>query len=153
MFIMTGQEEKVRTLLIQENTPIAPILMALFEQTGQSMRVLREAIEEEGRFQVARLDRYLGFLGSIAGAAPLLGLLGTVFGIMHAFAAIGTVGMGNPKQLASGIAEALITTAAGLLVAIPSLMAYRMLRSRVDTLVLRIERDALRIANLLAGEH
>ncbi|WP_312284149.1 MotA/TolQ/ExbB proton channel family protein, partial [Candidatus Igneacidithiobacillus taiwanensis] len=94
-------------------------------------------------------DRYLNFLGSIAGVAPLLGLLGTVFGIMHAFAAIGAVGMGDPKALAGGIAEALITTAAGLIVAIPSLLFYRYFRGRVEALILATEKDVLKLVNLL----
>ncbi|MEY2342389.1 MotA/TolQ/ExbB proton channel family protein [Acidithiobacillus sp. IBUN Pt1247-S3] len=137
--------------LYENDTPLARILLVALQQVGQPRDTIKEIVEDAGRHEMAHLDRYLNFLGSIAGAAPLLGLLGTVFGIMHAFAAIGTVGMGDPKALAGGIAEALITTAAGLIVAIPSLLFYRYFRGRVEILVLATEKDVLKLVNLLAG--
>jgi len=137
--------------LYENDTPLARILLVALQQVGQPRDAIKEAVEDAGRHEMAHLDRYLNFLGSIAGVAPLLGLLGTVFGIMHAFAAIGAVGMGDPKALAGGIAEALITTAAGLIVAIPSLLFYRYFRGRVEVLVLATEKDVLKLVNLLAG--
>jgi biopolymer transport protein ExbB len=135
--------------LYESDTPLARILLVALQQAGKPRDVIKEAVEDAGRHEMAHLDRYLNFLGSIAGVAPLLGLLGTVFGIMHAFAAIGAVGMGDPKALAGGIAEALITTAAGLIVAIPSLLFYRYFRGRVEVLVLATEKDVLKLVNLL----
>ena len=95
------------------------------------------------------LERYLNALGTIAGISPLLGLLGTVSGMIRAFTAITAQGVGNPNVLAGGIAEALIMTAAGLVVAIPSLIAYRYLRGRVDALVIAIEKESIRFIDQL----
>ena len=86
-----------------------------------------ERLEDGGRHVVHELERFLNTLGTIAAIAPLLGLLGTVAGIIHAFNAITANGLGDPRTLSGGIGEALITTAAGLTVAIPSLIAYRYL--------------------------
>lgn len=149
--VEVGKVQQAVKLLYENDTPLARLMLAALQQAGQPRDVIKEVVEETGRHEVAHLDRYLNFLGSIAGVSPLLGLLGTVFGIMSAFSAIGSVGVGDPKALASGIAEALITTASGLIVAIPSLIMYRYLRGRVDGLVLEMEREALKVVNLLAG--
>jgi biopolymer transport protein ExbB len=95
------------------------------------------------------MERYLNPLGTIAVISPLLGLLGTVIGMVKVFAAITTHGVGNPGVLAGGISEALITTAAGLTVAIPSLIGYRYLRGRVDALVVRMEKEAMKFLEAL----
>ncbi|HEU4619149.1 MAG TPA: MotA/TolQ/ExbB proton channel family protein, partial [Gammaproteobacteria bacterium] len=105
--------------------------------------IVKESIEDTGRHVVHELERYVNTLGTIAQVAPLLGLLGTVVGIMKVFAAITTSGVGNPQVLAGGIAEALITTAAGLSVAVPALLGFRYLRGRVDRLVVQMEKEAL----------
>ncbi len=149
--VEVGKVQQAVKLLYENDTPLARLMLAALQQAGQPRDVIKEVVEETGRHEVAHLDRYLNFLGSIAGVSPLLGLLGTVFGIMSAFSAIGSVGVGDPKVLASGIAEALITTASGLIVAIPSLIMYRYFRGRVDSLVLEMEREALKVVNLLAG--
>nr|WP_226823380.1 MotA/TolQ/ExbB proton channel family protein [Acidithiobacillus caldus] len=149
--VEAGKVQQAVKILYENDTPLARILLTALQQAGQPRDVIKEMVEEAGRQEVAHLDRYLNFLGSIAGVAPLLGLLGTVIGIMHAFAAIGMVGMGDPKALAGGIAEALITTAGGLSVAIPSLLFYRYFRGRVETLVLATEKEALKLINLLGG--
>ncbi|MCY0871630.1 MAG: MotA/TolQ/ExbB proton channel family protein [Acidithiobacillus caldus] len=149
--VEAGKVQQAVKILYENDTPLARILLTALQQAGQPRDVIKEMVEEAGRQEVAHLDRYLNFLGSIAGVAPLLGLLGTVIGIMHAFAAIGMVGMGDPKALAGGIAEALITTAGGLSVAIPSLLFYRYFRGRVETMVLATEKEALKLINLLGG--
>nr|WP_239058564.1 MotA/TolQ/ExbB proton channel family protein [Acidithiobacillus ferrianus] len=149
--IEAGKVQQAVKVLYENDTPLARMMLVALQQVGQPREVIKEVVEESGRHEVAHLDRYLNFLGSIAGVAPLLGLLGTVFGIMHAFAAIGMVGAGDPKALAGGISEALITTASGLIVAIPSLMFYRYFKGRVDVLVLAIEKEALKLVNLLVG--
>ncbi|MGC8467210.1 MAG: MotA/TolQ/ExbB proton channel family protein [Acidithiobacillus sp.] len=149
--VEAGKVQQAVKILYENDTPLARILLTALQQAGQPREVIKEMVEEAGRQEMAHLDRYLNFLGSIAGVAPLLGLLGTVIGIMHAFAAIGMVGMGDPKALAGGIAEALITTAGGLSVAIPSLLFYRYFRGRVETLVLATEKEALKLVNLLGG--
>ncbi|HEY4973715.1 MAG TPA: MotA/TolQ/ExbB proton channel family protein, partial [Steroidobacteraceae bacterium] len=103
--------------------------------------------EDAGRHVVHELERFLNTLGTIAGVSPLLGLLGTVTGIIKAFNAINAGGAGDPRMLSGGIAEALVATAAGLCVAIPSLVAYRYLRGRVDSIVVEMEKHALRLAD------
>jgi biopolymer transport protein ExbB len=112
----------------------------------------KEAIEEVGRSVVHELERYLTTLGTIASITPLLGLLGTVIGMIKVFAVITTQGVGDPSVLAGGISEALITTATGITVAIPSLFFYRLLRGRVDTLVITMEQEALKMLEALRLE-
>jgi len=106
--------------------------------------VIKESIEDVGRHAVHELERYLNTLGTIAAISPLMGLLGTVIGMIKVFAAITANGVGNPGVLAGGISEALITTAAGLCVAIPALIAYRYLRGRVDALVVQMEKETIK---------
>src|SRR4029079_9956545 len=111
--------------------------------------ILMERLEDAGRHVVYELERYINTLGTIASGSPLLGLLGTVTGIIRSFNAIQAGGMGDPRALSGGIAEALIATAAGLVVAIPSLFAYRLLKSKVDDIVIAMEKDAIRLADAL----
>jgi len=96
---------------------------------------------------VYELERYINTLGTIASVSPLLGLLGTVTGIIRSFNAIQAGGMGDPRALSGGIAEALIATVAGLCVAIPALIAYRYLRGRVERIVVEMEKQAMRMAD------
>src|SRR4029453_15301088 len=96
-----------------------------------------------------RVGRFPGPLGTSAAISPLLGLLGTVSGMISAFTAITAQGVGNPTVLAGGISEALVSTAAGLTVAIPSLIAYRFLRGRVDSLVVLIEKESINFVEAL----
>ena len=128
---------------IQQSSPLGQVLAAGIAQRHSSREVMKESIEDTGRHVVLDLERYLGPLGTIAAISPLLGLLGTVSGMIRAFTAITAQGVGNPTVLAGGIAEALVTTAAGLTVAIPSLIAYRYLRGRVDRLVVLIEKETM----------
>jgi len=128
---------------IQHSSPLGQVLAAGLAHRHSPREVMKESIEDTGRHVVIELERYLGPLGTIAAISPLLGLLGTVSGMIRAFTAITAQGVGNPTVLAGGIAEALVTTAAGLTVAIPSLIAYRYLRGRVDRLVVLIEKEAM----------
>jgi biopolymer transport protein ExbB len=132
---------------LERNSPLGRLLAAGLENRHRSREVLMERLEDTGRHVVHELERYLNTLGTIAGVSPLLGLLGTVTGIIKAFNAINAGGAGDPRMLSGGIAEALIATAAGLCVAIPSLVAYRYLRGRVDRIVVEMEKHALRLAD------
>jgi biopolymer transport protein ExbB len=105
---------------------------------------LRNAIENSGKVAMHGMEKYLGALATIASAAPLLGLLGTVIGMIEIFAAQSPTGGSNPQQLAHGISIALYNTAFGLIVAIPALMFYRYFRSQVDSYALRMEQAAER---------
>ncbi len=137
---------------LTNNSPLGRILAAGLVNRNHPREIMKEAIEETGRQVVMQLERYLNTLGTIASVTPLLGLLGTVIGMIKVFAAITTQGVGNPGVLAGGISEALITTAAGLSVAIPSLIFYRFFRGRVDELVLVMEEEALKIVDVMHGD-
>ena len=108
-------------MALQQNSPLGKILAAGLANRHRDRAIIKESIEDTGRHVVHELERFIGTLGTIASLSPLMGLLGTVFGMIRTFNAITTEGIGNPAALAGGIAEALITTAAGLTVAIPAL--------------------------------
>ena len=134
------------------NSSIARVLMAGISRHHKSRQQVKEAIEDVGRLEAANLERFLTILGTIAGIAPLLGLLGTVTGMIKAFSVISHAGIGNPQMLAGGISEALITTATGLTVAIPAFVFYKLLRSRVDKRILRMERVSIEVLDLIDQE-
>ncbi len=134
------------------SSPLGRILAAGLVNMHHEREIMKEVIEENGRQVIQELERYLNTLGTIASITPLLGLLGTVIGMIKVFAAITAHGVGDPTVLAGGISEALITTAAGLSVAIPSLMFYRYFRGRVDVLVLKMEEQALKLVEMIHGE-
>ncbi len=138
--------------LLRSSSPLGRILAAGLVNMHNEREVMKEAIEESGRQVVLELERFLNTLGTIASITPLLGLLGTVIGMIKVFTAITAQGVGNPTVLAGGISEALITTAAGLSVAIPSLMFYRYFRGRVEMLVIRMEEEALKLVEVIHGE-
>lgn len=115
---------------------------------GESQAVAKEAMVDAGRHETSRLNRYVGVLGTIVGISPLLGLLGTVTGMIDVFNTIARAGTGQASELSSGISQALITTATGLLIAIPALVAYNFFREKVESIVGDLERESLRI---LAG--
>lgn len=137
---------------LRSGSPLGRVLAAGLININQERQVMKDAIEETGRHVVSELERYLNALGTIAAISPLLGLLGTVVAMVKIFTAIGAVGTGNTAALASGISEALITTVAGLSVAIPALMFYRFFRARVDELVVTMEQQALKMVEMLHGE-
>jgi biopolymer transport protein ExbB len=137
---------------LRASSPLGRILAAGLANREHPRDIMKEVIEDTGRQVVHELERYLNTLGTIASITPLLGLLGTVIGMIKVFTAITAQGVGNPGVLAGGISEALITTAAGLSVAIPSLMFYRYFRGRVDELVLRMEEEALKLIEVMHGQ-
>ena len=140
-------EEKVRE--IQRGSPLGRILAAGLLDRTQERETMKASIEEVGGHVAHELGRYLNALGTIAAVTPLLGLLGTVVGMISVFTSITAVGVGNPAQLAGGISQALITTAGGLTVAIPSLMFHRYFRARVDGLVVEMEKESLKLVDVL----
>lgn len=137
---------------LRSGSPLGRILAAGLMNRNSSREIMKESIEDTGRHVVHELERYINTLGTIAAISPLLGLLGTVIGMIKVFSAITTQGVGNPSALAGGISEALITTAAGMAVAIPTLMAYRYFRGKVNMLVIRMEQQALRMVEVLHGQ-
>lgn len=147
----SGELDEEHLQALRAGSPLGRILVAGLINRDQDREVMNEAIEDTGRHVVHELDRYLITLGTIATISPLLGLLGTVVGIMRVFAAISSNGLGNPAALAGGISEALITTVAGLSVAIPAYIAHRYLRGKVEDLVVRMERETMRLMNAVRG--
>jgi biopolymer transport protein ExbB len=143
-------DENLRDL--QASSPLGSILAAGILNRYQSRDVMKESLEDTGRHIVHELERYLNTLGTIAAITPLLGLLGTVIGMIKVFATITTQGVGNPGALAGGISEALLTTAAGMSVAIPTLMFFRYFRGRVRMLVLRMEQEAMIMIEIMHGQ-
>jgi len=137
---------------LAKSSPLGRVLAAGLVNRHHPREIMKESIEDTGRQVVVELERYLNTLGTIASITPLLGLLGTVIGMIKVFAAITSHGVGNPSVLAGGISEALITTAAGLSVAIPSLIFYRYFRGKVDELVIKMEEESLKIVDVMHGD-
>jgi len=131
------------------DSPLGRIVAAGLSCRGRGREILRERVEDTGRHVVHELERFLNALGTIAAISPLLGLLGTVAGMIKIFRIVSVQGNSNFGLLSIGIAEALVTTAAGLAVAIPSLLFYRYFRARIDELVVRIEQETLELIDLL----
>jgi biopolymer transport protein ExbB len=130
-------------------SPLGRIVAVGLTSRGYDREIVRERIEDTGRHVVHELERFLNALGTIAAISPLLGLLGTVVGMIKIFQIVSAQGNSNFSLLSVGIAEALVTTAAGLTVAIPSLLFYRYFHARVDDLVVNIERETLELVDLL----
>jgi len=133
----------------RDKSSMASIIFEGIRNYSQGREAVKDAVEGVGRQESAKLERYVGVVGAVASISPLLGLLGTVTGMIKAFNVISVQGVGNPASLAEGISEALITTAAGLIVAIPAFVMYRYLISKVDRLVLTMEKYSLHLADLM----
>ena len=135
--------------VLRRNSPLGETLAAGLDVRHRPREIIKERIEDVGRHVAHRLERFLNSLGTIAAVAPLLGLLGTVFGMIQMFLDILTAGVGDANRLAGGIGQALISTAAGLCVAIPALMFHRYLRGRVTGYVIDMEKQAIGLMDAL----
>ncbi len=149
-WVSKNQLDREHLQTLRKGSPLGEILAAGLANRHRDREIMKEKVEDTGRHVVHDLERYLNTLGTIAAISPLLGLLGTVIGMVKVFATITAQGVGDPSVLAGGISEALITTAAGLCVAIPSLIGYRYLRGRVDALVVQMEKEAIALVEALA---
>lgn len=143
-------ERRIRDL--RASSPLGMVLAAGLVNRNHSREIMKESIEEVGRHVAHELERFLNTLGTIASISPLLGLLGTVIGMIKVFTVITSMGVGDPSILSEGISEALITTAAGLSVAIPSLMFHRYFRGRIDGLIITMEQEALKMVEVMHGQ-
>lgn len=119
--------------------PFANIVRAGLDHADNDWTVIRDVLQEAGRQEATRLTRRLGVLETVAAVSPLLGLLGTVLGMIRVFAAVSAAGLGNPETLSAGISEAMVTTAAGLIIGIPALVAYNWLNGRADRIIFELE--------------
>ena len=133
--------------------PFANIVRAGLDHAGQDWTIIRDVLEEAGRQEATRLTRRLGVLETVAAVAPLLGLLGTVLGMIRVFATISIAGLSNPETLSSGISEAMITTAAGLIIGIPALVAHNWLSGRADRIIFRLEFYASKVLDTLRKQN
>ena len=137
---------------LRSSSPLGTILAAGISNSGHGREVMKDSIEEAANQVIHNLEKNLSPLGTVAAIAPLLGLLGTVIGMIKVFTAIMIEGTGNAGVLAGGISEALITTAAGLTVAIPALVFHRFFERRVDSLVVEMEDQAIKLVDAIHGD-
>lgn len=136
---------------LERHSPLGRVLAAGLRNVGHSRDVMKESIEEAGSFVTHDLNRYLTTLGTIASIAPLMGLFGTVVGMIEIFGSQ-TPGSGNPQQLAQGISIALYNTGFGIFIAIPSVIFWRHFRALVDGFVVEMEQQAVRLVEIMHGE-
>jgi biopolymer transport protein ExbB len=136
---------------LRTNSPLGELLAAALSVRNRPREIIKERVEDTGRHVVHRLERFLNTLGTIALIGPLLGLLGTVFGLITMFFAVMVSGVGDPLKMAGGIGEALVCTAAGLCVAIPAYVFHRYFRGRVSDLVVEMERQVFLLTDELTA--
>lgn len=147
------QLNKDRLKELRSDSPLGEILAAGLANSRHGREVMKESIEEAASRVVHEMERYLSTLGTIAAMAPLLGLLGTVIGMIDIFGSfMGSDMTSNPAVLAGGISKALVTTASGLIVAIPALFFHRLLQRRIDDLVVGMEQEAIKLVEVVQGE-
>jgi len=137
---------------LHSHSPLGQVFAAGLKNIKSTREVMKESIEEAGRAVSHDLDRYLTTLGTIASMSPLLGLFGTVVGMIEIFGSNSPTGDSNPAQLAHGISVALYNTAYGILVAIPSMIFYRYFRAKVDSMVVEMELQALKLVETVHGD-
>jgi biopolymer transport protein ExbB len=135
--------------VLRRNSPLGELLAAALDMRFRPREMIKERVEDVGRHVVHDLGRFLNTLGSIAGVAPLLGLLGTVLGMIKMFLKILTTGVGDANQLAGGIGQALICTASGIMVAIPALMFHRYFRGRIAEYIVEMEKQAMALLDAI----
>ena len=138
---------------LQGSSPLGRILAGGLMNAKHGREIMKESIEHEASQVIHELERFLNPLGTVATITPLLGLLGTVIGMIKVFAEIQLAGVGDAGNLAGGISEALITTASGLSVAIPALICHRYFIRRVDELVVGMEQEAIKLVEVVHGDH
>ena len=148
--LVEGHINEVLAICSKSDKPIAKIIEAGIMKYYFGRDEIKEAIEDAGRHEIAYLEKYLNLLNLIANVSPLLGLLGTVTGMIRAFTVLSMGGMGQAEQLAGGIGEALITTAAGLVVAIPTLVFHNIFSERADRLILKMEKSSMELTEILS---
>jgi biopolymer transport protein ExbB len=147
-----GEFDEAKLKTLRQSSPLGRILAAGLANAFLGREVMKESIQEAATYVVHELERYLNTLGTVAAVTPLLGLLGTVFGMIDVFAEIMVQGTGNASALAGGISQALITTAAGLTVAIPALVMHRYFVGKIDGIVVELEQETIKLVDALHNE-
>lgn len=151
-WIKNNQLDGAKLKELKQSSELGRVLAAGLSNSRHGRDVMKDSIQEAASQVVHEMERYVGALGTIAAIAPLLGLLGTVLGMIKVFTAIMLQGTGNAGVLAGGISEALVTTAAGLCVAIPAMMSHRYFVRRVDALVVNMEQEAVKLVDALHSD-
>jgi biopolymer transport protein ExbB len=151
-WIKNNQLDAGKIKSLKTSSPLGRILAAGLSNSRHGRDVMKESIQEAASYVIHDLERYLNTLGTIAAIAPLLGLLGTVIGMIKVFSEIMQQGTGNAGVLAGGISEALITTAAGLSIAIPALIMHRYYVRRIDGIVIALEQETVKLVDALHGD-
>lgn len=150
-WLKQGTLTKDACMRLENHSPLGLIFASALCNTDTSREIMKEAIEESGRAVAHNLERYLTTLGTIATVSPLLGLLGTVIGMVELFGAFTATGH-DVAQFARGISVALYNTAMGIIVAVPSMIAYRFFRGKVDGLIVEMEQQAIKLVEIIHGE-
>lgn len=151
-WIKNNQLDANKLRELKTSSPLGRILAAGLSNSHHGREVMKESIQEAASHVIHDLERYLNTLGTIAAISPLLGLLGTVIGMIKVFTAIMLQGTGNAGVLAGGISEALITTASGLSVAIPALIMHRYYLRQIDGIVITMEQETIKLVDALHGD-
>jgi len=151
-WMKNNQLDGVRVKELRDSSPLGKILAAGLLNSNHGRGIMKESIVDTATQEIHEMGRFLNLLGSIAAITPLLGLLGTVIGMIKVFNAIVMQGAGNAAVLAGGISEALYTTAAGLTVAIPALFFHRFFTRRIDEIAVMMEQEAIKLVDILHGD-
>ncbi|MGH1441109.1 MAG: MotA/TolQ/ExbB proton channel family protein [Cellvibrionaceae bacterium] len=151
-WIKNNQVNAERLRELKQSSELGKILAAGLSNSRSGRETMKDSIQETANQVIHSMERYIGALGTIAAVSPLLGLLGTVLGMIKVFVAIELEGTGNAGALAGGIREALITTAAGLVVAIPAMIAHRFYIRRIDSLAVTMEQEAVKLVDALHSD-
>lgn len=150
-WLKQGGVTKETCARLEQHSPLGEIFAGAISNIGNSREVMKESVEESGRAVAHKLDRYLTTLGTIAAVSPLLGLLGTVIGMVELFGAFTSTGH-DVALFARGISVALYNTAMGIIVAVPSMIFYRHFRAKVDSLIVEMEQEAIKLVEIIQGE-
>lgn len=151
-WVKNNQMDAKKLKELKTGSPLGKVLAAGLVNTKHGREIMKESIEEVASHEVHEMERYMNVLGTIAAISPLLGLLGTVVGMIKVFAAIVLQGTGDAAVLAGGISEALMTTAAGLCVAIPCLFFHRFLTRRIEEIAVYMEQEAIKLVDVIHGD-
>ncbi len=152
VWIKNNQLDGSRLKELRKDSHLGSILAAGLINSKHGREIMKESIEQAAAQSIHEMERFLTALGTIAAVTPLMGLLGTVLGMIKVFTEIMAQGSGNAGVLAGGISEALVTTAAGLMVAIPALICFRVFQRRIDEIVVFMEQEAVKLVDVLHGD-
>ncbi len=147
---LSGKMTEAHIDQVREGSLLGRVLASGLESVGSPRHLIKENIEETGRHVVHSMDKYMTTLGTIAAIAPLLGLLGTVVGMISVFSVITAQGVGSPRDLAGGISQALVTTAAGITVAVIALIAHRYYRSKINDYAVEMEKETIKLVDTVS---